>query len=127
MYIAVTPVIKKILMSGKIVLSGMFNNQDAIGFQYVAFEHQCRYLSGMRHVKRRIGKNNIILYFANRQKMKNIVAYNANLAEPKFSGSGADKGSMAQVYFHSMNIAASTRSKFVTDAAGACKQVKRFK
>jgi hypothetical protein len=90
-------------------------------------EYRFRNFFDMQHFVGRVCKNKIILRFANRQKMKNIIADHADLAKPKFAGSGADKANMALVYFHGMNIAASTRSKLVTDASGARKQVKYLK
>ena len=116
MYIAIATLIEQVPVSGKIVSFGMFENQNPVGFQQVVSEQQIRYFFDMRHIIRRIGKNNVILQFANRQEMERVVADNPDLAEPKFAGGGANESRMAGGYFNGVNGRAAARSKLVTDA-----------
>ena len=108
MDIAIVPVIEQMLMSGKTVLSGMFNDQDTGGLQYVLPEYQPRYFFNTRRVVWRIGKNNIILCFANGQEMENIITDDANLSKTQPPGCSSDKICMSGVYFHRMNDPASS-------------------
>jgi len=81
MHVAIVPVIEKMLMSGKVNSSGMFNDQNTIGFQYVLTEYQSGDFFDIRHIVRRISKNDVKLRFADRQKMENIVANDTNLTK----------------------------------------------
>ena len=81
MDIAIVPVIEQMLMSGKTVSFGMFNDQDTIGFQYVLPEYQLRYFFNTRDIVWGIGKHNIVLRFADGQEMESIVADDTHLTK----------------------------------------------
>ncbi len=89
-------------------------------------EHCVRNRFNMSHFIWRICKNNIVLRFANSQEMKSIFTNNPDLGKIQLLGHMTDENHMAVIHFHSMNIRASTRSKFVTDTAGSRKQVKNI-
>ena len=80
MNVAITPVIEKIPVLRKIASSGMFENHDSVGLQYILPEYQIRYIIDIRHIVRWIGKNNIIPRLANGDEMESVVADNADLA-----------------------------------------------
>ena len=81
MHIAIIPVLQQKLVSCKVILLGMFKDQNTAGLQYVVLQYFFGNFPDARHIIRRIGKNNIILQFTNRQKVKNIIANNTDLAK----------------------------------------------
>lgn len=112
----------KIWVIVKILVSTMFENQPAVGFQQLVFKNQVWQCWQGGQCIRRVGEDEVVLGFGGGDKFKHI-GFQADDGHVQPLCCLFHKLDTAFIQLNKGNVGASARSKFVADTTGSAKQV----